>query len=98
MPEAALLQQVRALAREAGYALWYHTHRSDHSPAGFPDVILVRPEPGRGAVYALECKTRTGKVSLAQQTWLAALDGKMVHARVVRPADLADVQALFRGA
>jgi hypothetical protein len=93
-PESALLEALRRLGVATGHTLFYHTHDSRHSPAGFPDVMLARPEPGVGLVDAFEAKTPQGNVSLAQQTWLAALDGKTVHARVVRPADLADVPAL----
>lgn len=94
-PESALLEALRRLGVATGHTLFYHTHDSRHSPAGFPDVILARPEPGVGLVYAFEAKTPTGQISLPQLTWLAALHGKTVHAQVVRPADLADVQALL---
>lgn len=43
MTEDELLAEVRALAQGLGW-LDYHTHRSQHSPAGFPDLVLVRRE------------------------------------------------------
>lgn len=40
--EAAFLQKVEQEARHNGW-LVYHTHRSDRSAAGFPDLVMVRP-------------------------------------------------------
>lgn len=62
--EHVLQQQVEALARFYGWRV-YHTHRSDRSPAGFPDLVLVR---GAHLIFA-ELKTRTGRLSPAQREW-----------------------------
>jgi len=40
--EAALLAYVRDLCAVRKWRV-YHTHDSRHSPAGFPDLVMVRP-------------------------------------------------------
>ena len=59
---------VRELAEWMGWRT-YHTWRSDHSPAGYPDLTMVR---GRRIVYA-ELKSERGRVSQEQAAWLDAL-------------------------
>lgn len=86
MTEAELLQAVRDLARLRGW-LAYHTHRSDRSEPGFPDLILAHPRTGQ--LLAVELKSASGRLSAPQQTWLAALQRAGVDARVWRPTDLA---------
>lgn len=52
--------------------LWYHPHRSEHSPAGFPDLVLCRPP----RVVYLELKRNRpspGHPTADQQEWLDAL-------------------------
>ena len=83
MSEATLLAQVRALARALGW-LGYHTHRSDRSEPGWPDLVLVR---GDRLLYR-ELKTSTGRLMPAQQTWLDALRAAGADASVWRPEDL----------
>ncbi len=39
--EAQLERTVKDLAERMGW-LYYHTHRSQHSPAGFPDCVMLR--------------------------------------------------------
>ena len=67
--------------------LRYHTHRSDHSPAGFPDETLVR---GDRLVFAeLKSDRPYAKPSPAQADWLAHLAGvTTVSTFLWRPADL----------
>lgn len=60
--------QVKGLAKVFGW-LYYHTWRSIHSPAGFPDCVMVRPPR---LIFA-ELKTEKGKVSPAQDEWLDIL-------------------------
>ena len=57
--------------------LVYHTHRSDKSPIGFMDIVMVRD----GALIALECKRNLAEVAAmartdsgkAQLDWIAAM-------------------------
>lgn len=49
----------------------YFTWRSVHSPAGYPDLTMVR----RDRLIVAELKTETGKLSAEQIRWLTDLDG-----------------------
>lgn len=94
IPEDSVLRYVRQLAKQAGF-LCYHTHDARRSASGYPDCTVVDPRPGRGDVYMWELKTRTGKASIDQQCWLAALHGKTIRSRVIRPGDLEEITALL---
>lgn len=83
MSEAELLRQVRDAARVLGL-LCYHTHRSDRSEPGFPDVVLV----GRKGVLFRELKRQRGGHTPAQSEWLDALVHAGVDAGTWRPIDL----------
>jgi hypothetical protein len=87
--------QLIQVARQHGY-LVYHTHDARRSAPGFPDLCLVSAIPGPGRCFLWEVKTRTGKLSMDQFTWLSGLDGKTIDARVVRPSDFADLAALLQ--
>ena len=80
--EAALQNAVVGLARALGWR-HYHTHRSDRSPAGFPDLVLVHA--GRGRVLYRELKTEKGRLSTAQTEWLDDLTAAGQDAGVWRP-------------
>lgn len=70
LSEAEFTTQVVELARLGGW-LRYHTHRSKHSPGGFPDEVLVR---GPRLIFAeLKREDKSSKVSEKQQEWLDAL-------------------------
>jgi hypothetical protein len=58
---------------------------------GFPDLICARP----GRVLALELKAARGRLGPGQAEWLQALDGGLVEARVVRPAELDELLVLL---
>ena len=84
MTENALLNQVRALAHALGW-LGYHTHRSDRSEPGYPDLTLVKG----GRLIFTELKTEKGKPTFAQSEWLHALAfAASVEVYVWRPTDL----------
>jgi VRR-NUC domain. len=85
MPEQALLNQVRALAHALGW-LAYHTHRSERSEPGFPDLTLVK---GDRLIFA-ELKTERGKTTGPQELWLAALTQAGAEVHLWRPTRLLD--------
>lgn len=66
--EKQFMAQVIQLARMCGW-LCYHTFTSRCSPAGYPDLCMVRPP----SVLFVELKTDTGRPSPSQRVWLEAL-------------------------
>jgi hypothetical protein len=66
--ERDLTAYVRDLAKAFGWRR-YHTWTSIHSPAGFPDEVLVRPPR---LVFA-ELKSASGRLKPEQDAWLEAL-------------------------
>ena len=88
LSEKDFRQQIVDLARACGWFV-YFTWRSIHSPAGFPDLVLVR-----GAICLFrELKTEKGKPTDAQRDWLAALTGAGQDAKVWRPSDWPEIEA-----
>mgnify|MGYP001585300537 FL=1 len=86
---------VLATARQFGwkpYWTWY----SVHSPAGFPDLVLVRLDR---LVFA-ELKTETGKITPAQQEWLDILEPLAQEGRIEvyvwRPSQFEEVATILR--
>ena len=93
LTEAAFQRQVLDLARLCGWR-WYHTHRSDRSPSGFPDLVLVHPK--RGLVVFAELKREGGRTTQAQRDWLADLRQAGV-AYEWRPSDWPEIVAVLTG-
>lgn len=85
MTEAELQEAVREIATTTGW-LYYHTYRSKRSPAGFPDVVLVRPP----RVVFAELKSDTGKLTKEQRAWMDTLGecSPRVEAYVWKPGDM----------
>lgn len=81
--------QVVQLARTLGWR-HYHTYRSVKSPAGWPDLALVRDR-----LVLLELKTEAGRVSSAQADWLIALNRAGVEVYVARPRHLQALGAVL---
>ena len=75
--EAFFQSEVIRLAKALGW-VYYHTHDSRRSPAGFPDLVLMHR--GQGRVIYRELKT-------AQRDWLDGLVLCGVDAAVWRPSD-----------
>ncbi len=91
--EDVLTARLRTFALQAGY-LYYHTHNSRKSEAGWPDVALIHP--GGGPLYLWELKSAAGVVSPDQRRWLDAL-AQVTHVEtgVYRPADWTTIQTLL---
>lgn len=68
MTEALLQDAILAYAEMMGWR-WYHPFISVNSGAGYPDLTLVR----NGRLVFAELKGPRGKLSPAQQEWLALL-------------------------
>ena len=93
MKEGQFSEWLRQAALTFGW-LGYHTHRSQHSAAGFPDWCLVR----RDRLIFAELKTdRKGHdPSEAQLEWMAALRA-FGHTEVYlwRPADRTEIERVL---
>ena len=76
------LGQVLQMAEMLGWK-HYHTHRSERSAAGFPDLVLVR----RPRVIFAELKSQRNRLSPPQVQWLLALRECGQEVYVWRPAD-----------
>ena len=74
------------MLRMAGW-LSYHTHRSDRSPAGFPDVCAVR---GLRVIFA-ELKRNDTHPTPSQIEWLNRLARTGVEVYLWRPWDAQEV-------
>jgi hypothetical protein len=85
--EKLFLQQVRDLARLLGW-LQFHVHDARRSPAGFPDLVLVKSP----SVLFIELKSSSGRLRPAQRVWLSALEQcPGVEAHVWRPRDWPEI-------
>ena len=82
--------QVRELCDIYGWRR-YHTYRSKHSPAGFPDLVLVRD----GRLIFAELKSEKGKLRPEQKEWIAALEETGVEVYVLRPSQLQEIADLL---
>lgn len=93
MSERQLQDHVVALARALGWRV-FHPYDSRRSEPGFPDMILVRDR-----LLAVELKRETGRLTRAQEAWLAAFRAtEVVEVYVWRPADWLDgtIEAVLR--
>lgn len=89
--EKDFLQAVRELAELLGWRC-YHTWNSIHSPAGFPDLVLVRPP----RIIFAELKVHNRKPTGAQREWLALLAQCPVEVYLWTPADWNQIEHLLR--
>ncbi|QSI49932.1 VRR-NUC domain-containing protein [Thermobispora bispora] len=84
MKEAELRELIRAVAKQYGW-LMYFTWNSQHSPKGFPDLVLAHEAAGR--VVVRELKRVGKKPTRDQQAWLDALTSAGFDAGVWTPED-----------
>lgn len=90
LKESDFQEWLRQLAEVYGY-MFYHTHRSQFSPSGFPDIVMVRLEPKPRLIF-IELKTddlKHSQPSIDQWVWLYILQhiGKPVECFLWRPSD-----------
>ena len=91
--ESQFRDQVVSLAKLLDWKV-YFTWSSLHSPAGFPDLLLVRKD----RVFAAELKVKNRKPTPAQQEWLQVLcDSGKVDTFVWRPENLVEIASLLQG-
>ena len=92
LSERELTGYVRDVARLHGWRR-FHTWLSKHSPAGFPDEVLVRS----GRLIFAELKSERGKLSDEQEAWLEELRAVPgVEVFVWRPADMDEIATVLR--
>ncbi len=91
LSEAEFQQMITDRAEALGW-LVYHTYDSRRSRAGFPDLFLCRGE----RAVAIEVKSQRGRVSAAQQDWLAALGKTRIETYLIRPSDWALIEEVLR--
>lgn len=82
MPERALQENIRSLALQLGIR-YYHTHNSRHSPAGFPDCVLLCPPRS----MFRELKRQGNQLTAPQVAWLTDLTHCGYDVGVWRPID-----------
>lgn len=82
MSERELQENVIAMAQLLGWRVQF-TWSSVHSPAGWPDLFMVRVD----RALAAELKTERGKVTTAQREWLDRLAAVGVETAIWRPSD-----------
>jgi hypothetical protein len=86
--EASFQSAVLRVAKGAGWAVM-HVHDSRRSPAGFPDLVMVRKNL---CMYA-ELKTADGVLTLAQWHWLRALEAvEKTETYLWRPEDMEEIR------
>ena len=89
--EAQWQRLVCDLASVCGWT-FYHTHDSRRSPAGFPDLVLVRER-----VLFVELKTERGRLRPEQRAWGMSLMLAGQDWRWWKPSDWSEVVATLTG-
>ncbi len=93
MLESEFQDQVVDLARRLGYDFIYHTWNSQNSPAGFPDLMILR-----GHLIVMELKSESGTLTPEQYFWLLAFLEITPFVYVFKPSDWDEVvEALQKG-
>jgi len=92
--ERELTTWVLDVARAAGW-LPYHVPDSRRAPAGFPDLVLLRPP--EVLFYELKRMGRQGKVSALQEQWINGLQHCGLEAGVWRASDIPEIWLRLTG-
>ena len=79
-------QTVIDLARRLGYEFIYHTWNSRHSPAGFPDLVILKDR-----MIVAELKREDGHLTPEQYFWLLAFIEVTPHVFLWKPSDFDSV-------
>jgi hypothetical protein len=83
LSEKAFMGQIIELAKLCNW-LHFHVYNSRNSPAGWPDLVLLRPP----SALFIELKTDTGRLTPPQRVWIAALEQcPGIEVYVWRPGD-----------
>ena len=90
--EKVFVQQVIGVADSLGW-LCYHTWRSDHSEAGYPDLTMVK---GDRLIFA-ELKAEGKKPEPEQRRWLDALSTATREVYIWVPSDYDRIVRLLGG-
>ena len=91
LSEAQFQRQVVRYAELMGWR-WYHTRRSERSPRGFPDLVLVR----RPRVVFAELKAQRTPVTDDQRAWIAELRACDQEAYIFRPEQWQEIERCLR--
>ena len=91
-PEQDLQNKIIKLAKVYGYEQIYHTWRSDHSPAGFPDLILLREK----RMVVAEIKSEKGILSPEQYFWLCAFRKITKDVYLWKPSDWQELTEVLK--
>lgn len=101
--EKAFREQVLGVARTCGYVCWYDVAtnaprkcqcgrftRGPRNPAGWPDLVLVRPATERrpGRLLFVELKREKGTLEPEQIAWLSVLGLAGAETFVLYPSGL----------
>ena len=91
--EKQFQENIRQLALYLGYDFIYHTHDSRHSPAGFPDLIILRD----GRMIVAELKAEGGELTAEQYFWLVEFS-KIPSAEIYlwKPSDFESITEILR--
>lgn len=93
MRERDWQQTILDAARYRGYRC-YHTFDSRRSEPGFPDLVCAKPGM---PLLAIEVKTERGRVTPAQERWLALLGSLPgVVVMIARPSDWDEIEKTLR--
>ncbi|WDF32233.1 VRR-NUC domain-containing protein [Arthrobacter agilis] len=84
--EKQLQDKIVQLAEELGW-MTFHIYDSRRSNPGWPDLVLVHPVRRRLIIW--ELKSKNGRATPAQLTWLTALRNLGLNVGIKKPEDWA---------